>query len=150
MRSLLHRRTLRSRDAVEVFRPRVWLRYSVLAAIVFWVHMFFVLVALNGTSGQAFLGIGFFVTLFTALAVFYNNLSIEVTPEGLVSRGVLSFRLLRFADIQTLDVKPGLLQTTYSIRGRRSFVLFTNLFADHQRLLEIILERSELSREEVA
>lgn len=150
MGSLLHRRSLRASPPVEIFRPRRWLRLTVLAAIVFWMSMFFELVRLEGASGQAFLGVGFFLTLFSGLAVFYNNTCIELTADGVISRGVTSFRLLRFADIQKVDVKPGLLQTTYAIRGRRGIVLFTNLLADHQRLLQLIVERAQLARAEVA
>jgi hypothetical protein len=136
--------------APEVFRPRIWLRYSVLVAIAFWLFMFFCLVALHSSTQQGFLGVAFFITLFSVLGVFYNNTSIEVTGDGVIVRGVTSFRLVRFADILKVDVKPGLLQTTYAVRARRGFVLFTSLFANHQRLLKIIVERANLSRSELA
>ena len=129
----------------EVFRTRSWLRYSVLLAIAFWVFMFFCLVALRGSTAKGFEGVAFFITLFTLLAVFYNNTSIEVTGESVIMRGIMGFRLVAFEDILKVEVKPGFLQTTYAVRARRGFVLFTSLIADHQRLLQLIVERARLS-----
>jgi hypothetical protein len=129
----------------EIFRTTGWLRYSVLIAICFWVAMFFFLVALHTPVDRGFLGVGFFIALFTVLAVFYNNTSIEVTGDSLIMRGVLSFRLVFFDDILKVDVTPGLLQTTYAVRARRGFVSFTSVIADHQRLLRVIVERARLA-----
>jgi hypothetical protein len=129
----------------EIFRPRSWVRYSVLGAIAYWIFMFFCLVALRGSTGRAFAGVAFFLTLFTALSVFYNNMSIEVTGDSVIMRGVMSSRLVSFNDILKVDVTPGLLQTTYAVRARRGFVLFTSLIADHQRLLQLIVERARLA-----
>ncbi len=129
----------------EIFRPRVWLRYSVLGAIVFWVFMFFCLAGLHGSTGRGFMGVGFFITLFTLLSLFYNNTSIEVTGDSVIMRSMLSFRLVFFRDILKVDVTPGLLQTTYAVRARRGFLSYTSLIADHQRLLQLIVERAQLA-----
>lgn len=129
-----------------VFRTTGWLRYPVLAAIGCWLAIFFFLVAWHVVSGPAFLGVAFFVGLFTVLAVFYNNTIIEVTRDGIVMRGVLSFRRVLFDDILKIDVKPGPLQTVYSVRARRGFVLFTSLISGHRQLLNLIVERARLAR----
>jgi hypothetical protein len=107
--------------------------------------MFFLLVALHSQGERGFLGVGFFIALFTLLAIFYNNTTIEVTRDSVIMRGVLSFRLVFFEDILKVDVTPGLLQTTYAVRARRGFVSFTSLIADHQRLLQVIVERARLA-----
>lgn len=128
-----------------MFRTRSWLRYSVLFAIAFWIFMFFLLVTLRGPSNQGYAGVGFFIALFTALSVFYNNTRVEVTGDSVIMRGVMSFRLVRFNEILKVDVTPGLLQTTYAVRARRGFLSYTSLIADHQRLLQLIVDRAGLA-----
>jgi hypothetical protein len=140
------RRGSGSTTPAEVFRPRVWLRYSVLAAIVFWLSMLVCLLAMRASAERAFLGVAFFITLFSILSVFYNNTAIEVTSDGVIVRGMTSFRLVPYADIVKVDVRPGILQTTYAVRARQGLVFFTSLFAGHQRLLELIVERAHLAR----
>lgn len=132
-------------SVIEVFRPRRWLRAVVLVAVAHWVWVFFQLVRYEATSTQAFAGVGFFIALFTILGIFYNYQAIEVTGRSVIVRGVSSFRELHFSDILGVDVKPGFLQTNYSVRSRRGSVFFTSLFADHQRLLALIVERARLS-----
>lgn len=129
-----------------MFRPRPWLRWSVVAAVVFWMAIFFLLVGIRGSPNQAFASAGFFIALFTALGIFYANIRIEVTNDGLVVRGFGSFRLVPFSDVVRVDVKPGLMQTSYAVLARGGFVNFTSLFSGHQRLMSLIVERSRLAR----
>jgi hypothetical protein len=115
------------------------------AAIAFWVLMFVLLAILHDHSGRGFISIGFFLVLFTTLSVFYNSTAVEVTRDSVILRGVASIRLVPFEDILKVDVVPGMLQTTYSIFARRGFLSFTSLIADHQRLMELIVERARLA-----
>lgn len=131
---------------VEVFRPTGWLRWPVLVAMGFWVAVFFELVGLKGVSSHAFLGAAFFIALFSLLAVFYHSNTIEVTSDGVIERGLTSFRLVRFRDIVRVDVKPGLLQTSYTLLARQGALCFTSLFGGHRRLVALIIERSRLAR----
>lgn len=133
-------------EAPEIFRPSAWLRGTVYLAVVFWVAMFFFLVALQGATDEAYVGVLFFVSLFTALGVVYNNTSIEVTREALIVRSIASSRLVPYKDVLRVDVKPGMLQTNYAVLARQGFFNFTNLFAGHERLMELIIERSRLGR----
>lgn len=139
------RKSGRDDSSVEIFRPRLWVRGVVLLAVAHWVWVFFALVRYDSTSTQAFAGVGFFIALFTILGLFYNYQAIEVNSDGVIVRSVTSFREVRFADIQGVHVAPGFLQTSYSIRARKGSVSFTSLFANHQRLLELIVERARLS-----
>lgn len=133
-------------SAPVVFRPQLWLRAAVVAAVAVWVGVFFLLVAWRSALDQAYLSVAFFVLLFSALGVFYNNTSIEVTDVGLVVRGVTSFRLVPYSDVLRVEVKPGFFQTTYDVLARRGPVTFTNLFSGHQRLMALIVERSQLGK----
>lgn len=133
-------------DAIEVFRPNAWIRGTVYVAVAFWVSVFFLLVAVQDVTGTAWLGVVFFVTLFTLLGIFYNNTSIEVTRDALVVRSIASFRLVPFRDVVRIDVRPGILQTNYKILARQGLFIFTNLFAGHERLLNLIIERARLGR----
>lgn len=133
-------------DTPEVFRPSLWLRSLVIGAIAFWVVIFFCLVGLPASSDRAFLSVGLFILLFTILGIFYGNLAIEVTREDVIVRGVLSFRLLPLRDVLRVEVKPGLLQTSYAVLARGGFVSFTSLFGGHRRLMELIVERARLGR----
>jgi len=116
----------------------------VVAAMLVWVRIFFTLVRLGASSGQAFLSVAFFISLFSILGVFYNNIAIEVLGDGLIVRGITSFRMVPFDDILKIDVKPGILQTVYAVRARRGPVAFTSLFSNHQRLMNLIVERAAL------
>lgn len=116
-----------------------------MVAVVHWVWVFFALVRYEATSTRSFAGVGFFIALFTLLGIFYNYQIIEVLPESLIVRSVTSARELRFEDIHDIRVTPGFLQTSYSVRSRRGAVSFTSTFANHQRLLALIVERAQLS-----
>jgi hypothetical protein len=84
--------------------------------------------------------------MFSALAVFYHSMTIEVTGEGVAVRGLRSLRMVPFSEIVRIDVKPGLFQTNYAVRARHGLLSFTSLFGGHRRLLELIVERSRLGR----
>ena len=132
----------RREDERQVFRPWGWLRWTVVGAAVFWVLVFFLLVGLGGAPDQAFASTAFFIVFFTALCVFYNNVRIEVMGDLLVVRGVTSFQTVAFEEITGVEVKPGLMQTSYQVLARRGPVLFSNFIAGHRRLLALIEERT--------
>jgi pheromone shutdown protein TraB len=141
------RRTkVRELTATETFRPCGWLRAAVYFGVAFWVFVFFCLVALEGATNEAYLGVLFFVSLFTALGVVYNNTSIEATTDALIVRSITSFRLVPYRDVLRVDVNPGLLQTNYAVLARQGFFHFTNLFAGHERLMRLIVERARLGQ----
>lgn len=146
MGAVLREREKGQAKARETFRPSRWLRGAVLAAAAYWVAVFFALVGLQETSNQSFLGVAFFIALFSALGIFYNNTRIEVTGEGLVVRSVSSSRSIRFADIVRIDVRPGFLQTNYEVRARGSQVSFSSMIAGHRRLMQLIVDRAQLGR----
>ncbi len=130
----------------EVFRPRVWLRLAALFGIAGWLFILYCVITFRGSPERAYLGVAFFITLFAVLGVFYNNTSIEVRGDSVLMKGVLSARLVMFSDILRVDVTPGLLQTTYAVRARKGLLSFTSLFANHQRIVELIVERARLAR----
>lgn len=131
---------------LEVFRPRAWLRFTVVGAALFWILVFFQLVGLEGITGRTFASVGFFILLFTVLGVFYNNARIEVTDDALVVRGVASSRRVLLADVISVDTTPGLMQTAYRVSARAGPVVFSSTFAGHRRLGRLIEERARLAR----
>jgi len=130
----------------EVFRPPRWLRASVAAANVFWVAILVLLAAWRAATPQAVCGAGFFIVLFTLLGLFYGRLSAEVSGELLILRGPAGPRSVRLRDIVQVDVRPGLLQTSYEVAHPRGLLEFTSLLSGHRRLLEIIVQRARLAQ----
>lgn len=135
-----------TREAPETFRPVAWLRGAVAGAIAVWIAVFLLLVAFEGAPDRAFLGVAFFIAFFTIIGLIYANTAIVVTDFGVVVRGVTSFRLVPFTEILRVDVQPGLLQTTYAVLARRGPVSFSSLIGGHERLVNLIVERSRLAR----
>lgn len=132
--------------AAEVFRPARWLRALVLGALAHWTLVFFALVFLRGAPDQAFAGAAFFILFFTLLGLFYANHAIEVTDDALIVRGLTSFRSVPLSDVVGVDVRRGLLQTSYSVAiARRAPIRFTSLLAQHRRLAQLVVERAGLS-----
>jgi hypothetical protein len=54
-------------------------------------------------------------------------------------------RTVSFTDILRVDVVPGLLGTSYSVRTRLGSLTFSSLLAGHQRLCDLIVRRARLS-----
>lgn len=132
--------------SLEVFRPRAWLRFTVVGAALFWILVFFLLVGLEGVDGRTFASVAFFILFFTALGVFYNNSRIEVSNDALVVRGVTSSRLVPLSDVLGIDVTSGFMQTTYRVATQPVPVLFSSTFAGHRRLSRLIEERARIAR----
>lgn len=129
----------------EVFRPWAWLRWSVVVAWLFWVLVFFLLLGLENAPGQALASAGFFIGFFTVLGVFYANTRIELSADTLVVRSIASSQQVSLADVQGVEVRSSLLQTTYQVLARRP-VAFSNAFSGHRRLRQLIEERARRAR----
>jgi hypothetical protein len=132
-----------SNDA-ETFRPWMALRTVVMAADTLWIAVFCALVAMQGATRSAFFSAAFFVALFTACSIFYNRLSFTVSERGLTVRSLSVEKTFSFDDILRVDVLPGLLGTSYSVRTRLGSLTFSSLLAGHQRLCDLIVRRARL------
>jgi hypothetical protein len=130
----------------ETFRPRALLRHVVLLALALWFNVLLALVRHPGAPDKAFLGAFFFIALFSSCWLYYHHLAIAISGELLICRGFLRDRGMRLDDILHVDVHPGPLGTTYDVIGRGGFVRFSSLFADHKRLLELIVNRAHLDQ----
>jgi hypothetical protein len=130
--------------APETFRPWMALRTVVMAADTLWIGVFFALAVMQGATRSAFLSAAFFVALFTACSIFYNRLAYTVSESGLTVRTLSMEKTLSFDDILRVDVLPGLLGTSYSVRTRLGSLTFSSLLAGHQRLCDLIVRRARL------
>jgi hypothetical protein len=130
--------------APETFRPWMALRTVVMAADTLWIAVFFALVVMQGATRSAFLSAAFFVALFTACSIFYNRLAYTVSESGLTVRTLSMEKTFSFDDILRVDVLPGLLGTSYSVRTRLGSLTFSSLLAGHQRLCDLIVRRARL------
>jgi hypothetical protein len=128
-----------------VFRP-----HRVLAAIMglaglLWLGVLVYLLRFDGVPVQTFLSAIFFVLFFGVSVAYYGRTLIVVDAGGLTYRGMVHTRRLSFEDIRKVDVLPGLL-TVYAVRGSQGRrVHFTSLFAHHQRLATLLVERAGLT-----
>ncbi len=130
--------------APETFRPWMALRTVVMAADTLWIAVFFALAVMQGATRSAFLSAAFFVALFTACSIFYNRLAYTVSESGLTVRTLSTEKTFSFDDILRVDVLPGLLGTSYSVRTRLGSLTFSSLLAGHQRLCDLIVRRARL------
>ena len=131
--------------APETFRPWMALRTVVMAADTLWIAVFFALGVMQGATRSAFLSAAFFVALFTACSIFYNRLAFTVSETGLTVRTLAMEKTFSFDDILRVDVLPGLLGTSYSVRTRLGSLTFSSLLAGHQRLCDLIVRKARLS-----
>jgi hypothetical protein len=134
----------REAAAPETFRPWMALRTLVMAADTLWIAVFFALAMMQGATRSAFFSAAFFVALFTACSLFYNRLAFIVSETGLTVRTLAMERTFAFDDILRVDVLPGPLGTSYSIRTRLGSLSFSSLLAGHQRLCDLIVRRARL------
>ena len=130
--------------APETFRPWMALRTVVMAADTLWIAVFFALAVMQGATRSAFLSAAFFIALFTACSIFYNRLAYTVSESGLTVRTLSMEKTFSFDDILRVDVLPGLLGTSYSVRTRLGSLTFSSLLAGHQRLCDLIVRRARL------
>ena len=131
-------------SAPETFRPWMALRTVVMAADTLWIVVFFALALMQGATRSAFFSAAFFVALFTACSIFYNRLAFTVSESGLTVRTLSMEKTFSFDDILRVDVLPGLLGTSYSVRTRLGSLTFSSLLAGHQRLCDLIVRRARL------
>ena len=128
----------------ETFRPRAALRTVVMAADTLWIGVFLSLAAMRGATSSAFLSAAFFIALFSGCAWFYNRLAFTVSEDGLTVRTLAEERTVSFRDIVRVDVIPGRLGTSYSVRTRLGSLSFSSLLSGHERLCSLIVGRAGL------
>ena len=131
--------------APETFRPWAALRTVVMAADTLWIGVFVALALMQGATRQAFLSAAFFVSLFSTSSSFYNRLAFTVSELGLTVRTLAQEKTVSFDDILRVDVLPGFLGTSYSVRTRGGLLSFSSLLAGHQRLCDLIVRRARLA-----
>lgn len=129
----------------ETFRPRAAIRATVLLADTLWLVVLVVLLVGRGGTAEAVLSSFFFIVLFTGCAAFYERFAVTVSDRGLVLRTLVEERVVAFSDILRVDVLPGLVGTSYSVRTRRGAVRFDSLLEDHERLCALIVQGAGLS-----
>lgn len=130
----------------ETFRARSLLRAIVLGADTLWIMVLLALITGgSGATPRAVISAFFFIALFTGCSAFYERLTVTVSERSVTVRTFIDEHVVAFADILRVDVLPGLLGTSYSIRTRRGPVRFDSLLEDHQRLCTLIIDRAGLS-----
>ncbi len=130
----------------EVFRPAPILAVSMGVAGLLWVAVLVYLCTFQGVPLKTFLSALFFVAFFGVSHAYYARAAIEVDAGGVTYRGMVRTERFAFGDILHLDVWPGPV-TVYAIRGRGRGrgVHFTSFFAQHRRLVALLVERAGLA-----
>lgn len=129
----------------ETFRARTFIRAVVLAADTLWIGVLCLLLASRGATAQAVASTFFFIALFSACAAFYERLAVTVSERGITLRTLADVRQIPFSDILRVDVLPGFVGTSYSVRTREGPVRFDSLIEDHERLCRLIVRGAGLS-----
>lgn len=128
----------------HVFRPRPILAALMAAASVIWIATLIYLFRFDGVPTKTFISAGFFIVFFAISLAYYARTAIVVDQSGITYRGIVRTRHFRFAEIMKVDVMPGPV-TVYAIRFRGSLVHFTSFFAQHRRLMELLVDRAGLA-----
>jgi len=130
----------------RVFRPALWLRVPVLVALVLWLAV--TIVAIAGRLAlplTIWLELTFFVTLFTAVVLYYWRMRITVDDLRVTYQGVLAVRTCAFEEILEVRVFPIPGLTNYSIFTRAEGLSFSSLISGHRDLFNLIVTRAHLS-----
>jgi hypothetical protein len=130
----------------RVFRPALWLRLPVLAALVLWLAVS--IVAIAGRLAlplTIWLELTFFVALFTVVVLYYWSMRITVDDTRVTYQGVLAMRTCAFDEILEVRVFPIPGLTNYSIFTRADGLSFSSLIAGHKDLFNLIVARAHLS-----
>jgi hypothetical protein len=109
-----------------------------------WLWVLVVLLQFDGVPLRTFLATVFFIVFFAVSLAYYARTAIFVDARGVTYRGVVKTLRIGFEDIRKLDVLPGLV-TVYSIRGKGPGMHFTSFFAQHRRLMELVVSRAGLA-----
>lgn len=129
----------------RVFRPALWLRVPVLAALVLWLAVS--IVAIAGRLAlplTIWLELTFFVALFTAVVLYYWTMRITVDDTRVTYQGVLAVRTCAFDEILEVRVFPIPGLTNYSIFTRADGLSFSSLISGHKDLFDLIVARAHL------
>lgn len=137
----------RAGDAPQIFRPHWALSAACVVAALLWITALGALLVLGGTR-HAIFSAAAFVAFFAATNAYLLRAAIIVDPTGLTYRGILRSRRYRFEQVRGLQVIPGPV-TVYSVAAPDGFIRFTSFFRRHQRLLEVLAERTRLVPEPV-
>ena len=132
----------------EEFRLHPTIRWVVGGAVYLWVLILLILLWQPGDiPWRTYLSAVFFIVLFSSVLVFYNGLTIVADRYGVTYRGLVSFRNYPYETIMKVDIRPGLTGIlSYDVITKRGMLHFSSFIADHQRLAEIIVERSTKAR----
>ena len=135
----------RSAPAPEVFRPRPVLAIAMGIAALLWLFVLVYLMQFEGVPAKTFVSAIFFVVFFGVSLTYYARTAIVVDGGGVTYRGLVRTDYFPFRDILKVDILPGPV-TVYAVRGRGRGMHFTSFFAQHRRLLELLVERAGLAR----
>ena len=129
------------------FRSRTLLKVPIVLAIVFWscilcIVMSQTMIAEVMFPGEAYIGLLFFLYLFSVCAAYYFSLSIIVDSDGLTIIGPASFSSYGWDDVLGVEVLnpyfPGYeVSTKFGAFGFSGFV-----FSEHRRLYDVIMTYS--------
>jgi hypothetical protein len=128
----------------EVFRPRPVLAAAMGTAALLWLFVLIYLLQFQGVPAKTFASALFFVIFFAVSLTYYARTAIVVDGGGVTYRGLVRTDYVPFRDILKVDILPGPV-TVYAVRGRMRGMHFTSFFAQHRRLMELLVERAGLS-----
>ena len=111
---------------------------------VLWLFVLIYLLQFQGVPAKTFASALFFVIFFAVSLTYYARTAIVVDGGGVTYRGLVRTDYVPFRDILKVDILPGPV-TVYAVRGRMRGMHFTSFFAQHRRLMELLVERAGLS-----
>jgi hypothetical protein len=128
----------------QVFRPRGILTALMAGAGLLWLAVLGYLLQFEGVPAKTLGSAVFFVLFFAVSSAYYGRTAIFLDAAGVTFRGMLRTQRLSYAAIRKVDVLPGPV-TVYAIRGEGRLMHFTSFFGQHQRLVEMLVERAGLA-----
>jgi len=134
----------RPATAPEVFRPRPVLAAAMGIAALLWLFVLVYLMQFEGVPAKTVISAIFFVVFFGVSLTYYARTAIVVDGGGVTYRGLVRTDYFAFRDILKVDILPGPV-TVYAVRGRGRGMHFTSFFAQHRRLMQLLVERAGLS-----
>jgi hypothetical protein len=137
--------SLRPEHGTLVFRPRPILAALMAAAAIVWICTLVYLFKFDGVPTRTFLSAGFFIVFFAISLAYYSRTAIVVDQSGVTYRGIVRTYRFSFAELLKVDVLPGPV-TVYAIRFKGRGVHFTSFFAQHRRLMELLVDRAGLAQ----
>ncbi len=130
----------------RTYRTRLPLRVAVMAAALVWAGTLALLVQFPDVAPRTLWSATAFLVFFIVFSAYYDRLAITVTGDGIVVSRLWNRVPVRFEDILRIEVHQGFAGTMYDVLTRRGLVQFSSLFARHQELFDLLLEKAELQR----